>query len=67
MAPNNLLTYPNLNETLKIHTNSSKFQLGSVILHKGKPIAFYSKKLTDAQKRCTVKEGGILIMIENIK
>ena len=56
MARNNLLTYMDFNETLKIHTNASAFQLGAVISHKGKPIAFYSIKLTDTKQRYKVKE-----------
>ena len=54
VAHNNLLTYPDFNETFKIHTDASVFQLGVVISQKGKPIAFYSRKLTDAQQRYTV-------------
>ena len=46
---NTLLTYPDFNETFKICTNDSAFQLGVVISQKGKPIDFYSRKLTDAQ------------------
>ena len=40
MACNNLLTYPDFNETFKIHTSSRAFKLGAVIIHKGKYIAF---------------------------
>ena len=32
-----LLTYPVFNETFKIHTNASAFQLGAVIIQKVKP------------------------------
>ena len=35
----NLSTYVDFNETFKIHTNSSAFELGAVISHKVKPIA----------------------------
>ena len=45
MACDNLLTYPDFNEMLKIHTNASAFQLGAVIIQKGTPITFYSRKL----------------------
>ena len=45
-----LLTDTNFNETFKIHTDASVFQLGSVIIQKGKPIDFYSRKRTYAQK-----------------
>ena len=54
VARDNLLTYPEFNETFKIHTNDSSFQLGAVLSQKVKPIAFYSRKLTDDQQRYTV-------------
>ena len=69
VALDTLLTYPDFDETLKIHTNASAFQLGAVISHKGKPIAFYYRRITDAQKRYTLtfdklKEKGIKCNIE---
>ena len=54
---NILLTYPDINELFKIHTDASKFQLRVVIINKVKPIAFHSRKLTDDQKRYTVTES----------
>ena len=54
MAYNNLLTYLGLNETFKIHTDASEFQLGEVIIQKGKPITFYSKKINDYQRQYKV-------------
>ena len=51
---NTLLTYPYFNETFKIHTDDSMFQLGSVIHQKGKPIAFYGRKITGSQQWYTV-------------
>ena len=56
MACYNLLTYPNFNETFKIRTNASAFQLGAVIIHKVKPINFYIIKLTDSQQLYTVTD-----------
>ena len=53
-APDTLLTYPDLNTEFKIYTNASKIQLGEVINQKCKLIAFYIRKLTDAQNRYTV-------------
>ena len=50
IARNTLLTYPNFNETFKIQTDASAFQLGVVISQKGKPIDFYSIKLTNDQQ-----------------
>ena len=54
MARDTLLTHPYFNETFKIHTDASMFQLGALISRKGKSIAFYIRKLTNAQQRCTV-------------
>ena len=45
-----LLAYPDFNEEFEIHTDASDYQLGAVISQKGKPIAFYSRKLQDEQK-----------------
>ena len=44
-----LLTYPDFNEQFHIHTDNSNYQLGAVIIQNGKPIAFYSHKLTGPQ------------------
>ena len=67
MARDNLLTYPNFNETIKVHTNDSAFQLGAVIRQKGKHIAFYSRKFTDAQQCYTVTERELLRITETLK
>ena len=67
MACNTLLTYPDFNEEFKIRTNARKFQLGAVIIQNGKPIDFYSLKLTDSQKRYTVTEKGPLSITETLK
>ena len=67
MARDTLLTYPNFNEAFKIHTNASAFQLGEVIRLKGKTIAFYSRKLTDAQQRYTVTEIELPNIVETLK
>ena len=67
MARDTLLTYPDFNETFKIHTDAIAFQLGVFIIHKVEPITFYSRRLTGVQKRCTVTEKEPLIIVENLK
>ena len=49
IAKETLLTYPDFNKKFEIHTDASKVQLGACISQEGKPIAFYSRKLSDAQ------------------
>ena len=51
MAKETLLTFPDFNEEFEIHTDASKLQLGACISQKGKPVAFYSRKLQPAQTR----------------
>ena len=50
VARDTLLTYSYFNKIFKTRTNASAFQLGAVIVQKGKPISFYSIKLTGAQQ-----------------
>ena len=49
VACDTLLTFPDFNEIFKIHTDASAFQLGEVTSQKCRPIALYSRKLTDAK------------------
>ena len=67
VACDTLLTSPDSNETFKIHTNGSTFQLGAVISQKGKPIAFYSRKMTDSPKRYKVTERERLSIVKTLK
>ena len=67
MARDTLSTYLNFNEAFKIHTDASAFQLGEIISQKGRYIAFYSRKLTDAQQRYTVIERELLSIVEILK
>ena len=66
-ARDTLLAYPDFNETFKINTNASVFQLGAVISHKGRPFAFYSRKLTDVWQRYKVTERELLGIVEILK
>jgi RNase H-like domain found in reverse transcriptase/Reverse transcriptase (RNA-dependent DNA polymerase)/Integrase zinc binding domain len=61
------LAYPNFAQTFEIHTDASKTQLGSVIHQNNIPIAFYSRKLTDAQTRYTVTELELLSIVETLQ
>ena len=49
VARDTLLIYPDFNKRYDIHMGDSEYQLGAVIVQDGKPIAFYSRKLTGPQ------------------
>ena len=62
-----LLAYPDFNAPFDIHTDASKTQLGAVISQSGKPIAFFSRKLNDAQLNYTTTEKELLSIVETLK
>ena len=62
-----LLAYPDFNEEFVIHTDASHTQLGAVISQRGKPIAFYSRKLKPEQTRYTTTERELLSIVETLK
>ena len=50
-----------------VEQKASHEQLGAVITQSKRPIAFYSRKLNDAQKRCTTTERELLSIVETLK
>ena len=62
-----MLAYPDFNQKFKVYTDASNLQLGSVITQGGRPIAFFSRKLTGAQTRYTVTEKELLLIVETLK
>jgi len=67
VAQDVMLSHPDPNEEFVIETNASDFQLGAVIKQKGKPIACYSSKLTEPQKKYSTIEKELLAMLETIE
>ena len=67
MSHTTLLTYAGCNKYFKIHTNATDIQLGAIISQNGKPIAFYSRKLTGAQIRYKSTEKELLRIVEALR
>ena len=61
-----LLSYPNFSEKFIVHTDASNTQLGGIIGQNGKPIAFYSHKLTPAQINYTTTYKELLSIVETV-
>jgi hypothetical protein len=67
MARQVVLSYPDFSLPFEIYTDASTIQVGSVIQQNGSPIAFYSRKLMDAQTRYTVTELELLSIVETLQ
>ena len=62
-----IFAYPDFNKKFKIRTDASDFQSGAVISQESKPLAFYLRKLTSAQRNYTASEKEILSIVETLK
>ncbi|KAE9338298.1 hypothetical protein PF008_g12127 [Phytophthora fragariae] len=45
------LVFPDYTTHFDVHTDASGFQLGAVISQRGRPVAFWSKKCNDSQRK----------------
>ncbi len=62
-----MLTYPNYSKTFEVYTDASALQLGAVIVQDGRPVAFFSRKLSETQKKYLVTELELLSIVECLK
>ena len=62
-----ILAYPDFSKVFEIFTDASTKQLGSVITQENRPIAFFSRKLTETQQKYSVTEIELLAIVETLK
>ena len=51
VAEDAMLHYPDFNQPFELHTDSSDYQMGAIISQNGRPVAYWSKKLSSTQKK----------------
>jgi hypothetical protein len=62
-----VLAYPDYSKVFEIYTDASSKQLGAVITLGNRPIVFFSRKLSDAQRKCSVTKIELLAIVETLK
>jgi hypothetical protein len=62
-----VLAYPDYSKEFEIYTDALSKQFGAVITQGNKPIAFFSRKLTEMQQRYSVTEIELLAIVETLK
>ncbi len=61
------MAYPNYNKVFEVYTDASSTQLGSVITQLNRPLAFFSRKLSETQQKYSVTEIELLAIVETLK
>jgi hypothetical protein len=69
LARDVMLAYPDYSEVFEIYADAdaSKTQFGSVITQKNRPLAFFSRKLSDPQTRYNVTKKELLTIVKTLK
>ncbi len=61
------MAYPDYSEVFEIYTDASSKQLGAVITQKNRPNAFFSRKLSVAQRKYGFTEIELLAIVETLE
>jgi hypothetical protein len=61
------VAYPDYSKVFKICTDASSKQLGAVITQDNRPIAFFSRKVSNTQRKYSVTKIELLAIVETLK
>ena len=66
MAADVLAAYSDHNKRFDIYTDTSDFQLGACIVQEGRPVAYFSQKLSELQQNYTVMKKEMLSIVATL-
>jgi hypothetical protein len=67
IAADALAAYPDCNKRFDVYTDASDFLLGACIIQEGRPVAYFSRKLTKSQQNYTTMEKEMLSIVATLK
>ena len=67
IAKETVLVYLDFSKPFEIYTDVSSTQLGAVIAQDNRPIAFFSRKLSETHQKYSVTEIELLAIVETLK
>ncbi len=67
IAKDVVLAYPDNDKVFEVYTNTCDTQLGSVITQLNWPLAIFSRKLSETQRKYNVTEKELLALLETLK
>ncbi len=67
IAKETVLAYLDFVKPFEIYTDASSLQLGAGITQDNRPIAFFSRKLSETQQKFSVTEIELLAIVETLK
>jgi hypothetical protein len=62
-----VLVYPDYSKVFEIYTDASSKQSGAVITQDNRPIAFFSRKLLDTQRKYSFTKIELLAIVQTLK
>ncbi len=67
IAKDVVLVYLDYSKVFEIYTDASSKQLGAVITQDNRPIAFFSQRLSNMQRKYSITEIELLAIVETLK
>ena len=61
------LHYLDFNKFFDIHTDSSEYQMRAIVSQNGRPVIYWSKNLTDTQKKYPITDQDLLVIVDCLK